>query len=302
MRDVFGRGIGIRHLGAILGLLAVAAPSAAMAPALIAAPMVHVAVVASGAASHSAVEAKDAGGAAAHNAQSHIDTALAARLDELSSKTGAWQWTDLIERGRIAIGQGDFGGAAIAFEAATQCAPDDAARVMTQYCLATCLIAKAQALPRIKSQKAGIIAAGQAIVSDASQPHPMRDRLLRQAGEILNATQCRVPQSMEIAALRVTAWSLLNDNVERMAAEHHARFLDPSKEGTPRCDLVTIGVIALVVFVSGKFALETFTFDGYLEPEQRMAILKVCDSGARVTGGLLAGGGLVEVFMTELVK
>ncbi len=302
MRHVFGRGFDIRHLGAILGLLAVTAPSVAMAPALIAAPMVHVAVAASAAAAHSQAEATDAGAAAAFNAQVDVDAALAARLDELRSKTGSWEWADLIERGRIAIGQGDFGGAVTAFETAAQCAPDTAARAMTQYCLATACIAKAQALPRVKSQKAGIVQAGKALVSDTSQPHPMREPLLRQAGEILNATQCDVPQSMEIAAMRVTAWSLLNDNVERMAAEHHARFLDPSKEGTPRCDLVTIGVIALVVFVSGKFALETFTFDGYLEPEQRLAILKVCDSGARVTGGLLAGGGLVEVFMTELVK
>ena len=41
----------IRPVGAILGLLAVTAPSAAMAPALIAAPMVHLAFLASSPAS-----------------------------------------------------------------------------------------------------------------------------------------------------------------------------------------------------------------------------------------------------------
>lgn len=306
MRYVVGRGIGIRRLGAILGLLALTAPSAAMAPALIAAPMVHIAVVAPGAAVHSQAEAKDGGTTTAFNAQADVDGALAARLDELRSKKGSWQWADLVERGRIAIGQGDFGGAVTAFETATKCAPDDAARAMTQYCWATALIAKAQSLPSVKVKKDGWLAKAGALVSDTPQPHPMKQGLLRQAGELLNQTQQMAPGSLNVTASRVTAWSLAGDTLERLAAEHHARFLDPSKEGTPRCEPIstaaTYGIILLVVFISGKFALETFEFEGYLEPKQRMQLLKLCDTGARITGGCLSGSPPVEVFVKELIK
>ena len=71
-------------------------------------------------------------------------------------------------------------------------------------------------------------------------------------------------------------------------------------EGNPRCDLVTIGIVALVVFVSGRYVLQTFEFRGYLEPKQRLALLSLFDTGARVTGGLLKGGAIVDVFTTEV--
>jgi hypothetical protein len=292
----------IRPVGAILGLLAVTAPSAAMAPALLAAPMVHLALLASGPASPASRVPSSARNVMQGDGAVDIDAALASRLEELRAKKGNWQWADLVERGRIAIGQGDFAGAAAAFETATKCAPDKAARAMTQYCWATALIAKAQSLPSVKVKKDGWLAKAGAMVSDKPQPHPMRVELLSQSGDLLNETQRLAPTSAEVAASRVTAWSLAGDPLERMAAEHQARVLDPSKEGTPRCDLVTIGVIALVIFVSGKFALETFEFEGYLEPHQRMQLLKLCDMGARVTGGCLSGAPPVEVFTKELVK
>jgi hypothetical protein len=179
---------------------------------------------------------------------------------------------------------------------------------MTQYCWATALIAKAQSLPSVKVKKDGWLAKAGAMVSDKPQPHPMRVELLAQSGELLNETQRLAPTSAEVAASRVTAWSLAGDPLERMAAEHQARVLDPSKEGTPRCEPVTMstaafyGIIIFVVFVSGKFALETFEFEGYLEPHQRMQLLKLCDMGARVTGGCLSGAPPEEVFTKELVK
>jgi hypothetical protein len=292
----------LRPVGAILGLLAVTAPSAAMAPVLLAAPMVHLALLASSPASLASRVPASARNVTQEDGAVDIDAALASRLDELRAKEGNWQWADLVERGRIAIGQGDFAGAAAAFETATKCAPDTAARAMTQYCWATALIAKAQSLPSVKVKKDGWLAKAGAMVSDKPQPHPMRAELLRQAGELLNETQQSVPTSAEVAALRVTAWSLAGETVERMAAEHQARVLDPSKEGTARCDLFTIGVIALIVFASGKFALETFEFEGYLEPHRRLQLLKICDTGARTTGGLLSGGAVVEIFAKELVK
>lgn len=214
-----------------------------------------------------------------------LDAAIEERLSQLRSTSGAWGWRELIDRGRIGVAQGDFASAATAFEAAHGAAPGPAERITTAYCWASALIAAAQALPEVDRA-----------------PHPGRARMLLLAGTLLNAAQREVPQSREVAAARVTAWSLLGDELETTAAEHQLRVIDPTLEGNPRCDLVTIGIVALVVFVSGRYVLQTFEFRGYLEPEQRLALLSVFDTGARVTGALLKGGAIVDVFTSEVPR
>jgi hypothetical protein len=213
-----------------------------------------------------------------------LDKAAAARLDELRAAPGNWGWRELVDRGRVAIAQGEFSAAAMAFEAAVQAAPTDAERTMSEYCWASALIACAQSLPNVEGCA-----------------NPARGPLLAQAGNLLNKVQRDVPQSGEVAAARLSAWSLLGDELETTVAEHQLRVIHPNLEGNPRC-LLTIGVVAFVVCVSGRYVLKTYEFDGYLKPEQRLALLSVLDVGARVTGGLLTGRAIVDVFTTEVPK
>jgi hypothetical protein len=257
----------VRILAVTACLAAIGAPHAALAAACASAPAAPPA---------QALSVKDAAG---------LDAAIAERLDALRAKQGSWQWRDFIDRGRAAVGQGDFAGAATAFEAASQSAPDEATRVMSDYCWANSLIASAQALPPVDNAA-----------------HPRRAGLLAQAGGILNGAQRVAPFSRDIAAARVTAWSSLGDALELAAAEHQMRVIDPSLEGTPRCEPTTILVFALVVFVAGRYTLRAFEFKGYLTPEQRLMVLQVMDKGARVAGGILTGREPTEVFTTELTK
>lgn len=215
---------------------------------------------------------------------SQLDAVAANRLDELRAIPGNWGWRELVDRGRVAVAQGDFPSAAMAFEASYKAAPREAERAMSAYCWASALIASAQSLPPGAKGVA----------------HPARSALLAQAGMLLNGVQREAPQSREVAAARLTAWSLLGDELETAAAEHQLRVIDPTLEGNPRCDLVTIGIVALVVCISGRYALKTFEFEGYLEPKQRLALLSVFDTGARVTGALLGGRAVIDVFTTEV--
>jgi hypothetical protein len=258
----------VRILAATACLASMGAPHAALAAACASGPAAKPA---------QALSVKDAAG---------LDAAIAERLDALRAKQGAWQWRDFIDRGRAAVGQGDFAGAATAFEAASQSAPDEATRLMSDYCWANSLIASAQALPPVDNAA-----------------HPRRAVLLAQAGGILNGAQRVAPLSRDIAAARVTAWSSLGDELELAAAEHQMRVIDPSMEGTPRCEPATaMLVVALVVFVAGRYTLHAFEFKGHLTPEQRLLVLQLMDKGARVAGGILSGREPIDVFTTELTK
>jgi hypothetical protein len=250
----------LRIIGTALAVVALLAPKAALASAIRPGPP--------------ALTVTDAG---------QLDAAAARRLDELRAAPGNWGWRELVDRGRVAVAQGEFPAAAMAFEAAFKAAPTDAERAMSAYCWASALIASAQSLPGVKGAE-----------------NPARRPLLVQAGNLLNEVQRDVPQSREVAAARLSAWSLLGDELETTAAEHQLRVIDPALEGNPRCDLVTIGIVALVVFVSGRYVLKTFEFEGYLEPKQRLALLSVFDTGARVTGALLGGRAIIDVFTTEV--
>lgn len=202
-----------------------------------------------------------------------LDGEIAARLEELSTKQGAWQWSDLIDRGRIAIGEGDFAGAAISFEAATQSAPDAATRVMSKYCWGNALISAAQVLPP----------------NEKKDPHPRRLAMLTRAGCVLNAAQFDAPRSRDVAAARLTAWSSLGDGLETMTAEHQMRDIDPLLEGIPRCEPMTLFVIALVVCAGGGIVLRRIDTKGYIEPEQRLMLLKIFDRGAMLAGSAVLG-------------
>lgn len=213
-----------------------------------------------------------------------LETVAVNRLDELRARPDAWGWRELVDRGRIAIAQGDFASAAMAFEAARHASSSEVERVTATVCWANSLIAAAQAMTPFKD---GV--------------DPRRTPMLAQAGRLLNEAQRIVPMSREVAAARVTAWSLLGDELETTAAEHQLRVIDPALEGNPRCEPMTIGMIALVVFVSGKYILKVYDFKGYLEPEQRLALLQTFDAGARITGKILTGTALIDVFTSEVL-
>lgn len=254
--------IGWRVTGALASVVSLAAPHAAVAMTSAAPPV--------------AFTVKD---------PAQLDAAAAARLEELRSKSGSWGWAELIDRGRIAVAQGDFAAAATAFEAANSAATGNAERVMTAYCWASALIASAQALPVVKGA-----------------PHPNRDRLLAQAGKLLNDTQRSVPQSRDVAAARLTAWSLLGDELETTAAEHQLRVIDPTLEGNPRCEPTTVAVVVLIVFLAGKYTLKVYDFKGYLEPEQRLALLAALDFGARLAGKIASGQPPIDIFTSEALR
>lgn len=263
-------------IGTVLRFLTVRNAGAALCAASLAAP--HLAIAGSTpAVPPSALTVKDPAG---------LDAAIAERLEALRGKQGAWQWRDLIDRGRIAIGAGDFAGAAASFEAATQAAPDAATRVMSEYCWGNALVSAAQILPP-DAQKA---------------PHPQRLVMLASGGSVLNAAQLKVPLSRDVAAARLTAWSSLGDGLETMAAEHQMRVIDPTLEGIPRCDPMTMAVIVLVVCAGSGIALRTIDMTEYMKPEQRLMLLRICDRGAVLAGSALlkgmGGNGADEVFTT----
>lgn len=214
-----------------------------------------------------------------------LDAKAQQQLALLNALPGPWGWRELVDRGRVAVALGDFAGAAAMFEAARRASSPGAERVATELCWANALIAAAQALP-----------------GQANGQNPRRAAMLRQAGEILNETQRAVPMSRGVASARLTAWSLLGDELETLVAEHQLRVIDPSLEGIPRCEPMTLGLIALIVFVGGRYALSNFQFEGVLEPEQRLALLRIFDDGARVTSGLLSGKAVIDVFSTEASK
>lgn len=240
-----------RNAGAALCAVSLSAPHLAIANAALAGPP-------------SALTVED---------PARLDGEIAARLEALRAKQGAWQWRELIDRGRIAIGEGDFAGAAISFEAATQSAPDAAARVMSEYCWGNALISAAQVLPP----------------NEKKDPHPHRLAMLARAGCVLNAAQFDAPLSRDVAAARLTAWSSLGDGLETMTAEHQMRVIDPTLEGIPRCEPMTLFVVALVVCAGGRIVLRTIDTKGFLEPEQRLMLLKIFDRGAMLAGSAVFG-------------
>lgn len=253
---------------------AIAAPHATLAAAVAAAPTAPPAT--------EALTVKDAAA---------LDAAIAERLEAFKKKQGAWQWRDFVDRGRVAIGEGDFAGAATCFECASHAAPDAATRVMSDYCWGNALISAAQVMPPI----------------DKKTAHPNRTLMLARGGSVLNAAQQLVPLSRDVAASRVTAWSALGDNLETMAAEHQMRVIDPTLEGIPRCEPTTLMVIAVVLFIGGGVVLRTVDLSNYMNPEQRLMLLSACDRGAKIAGMMLIkaaagseGAEAAEVFTTEM--
>ncbi len=206
-----------------------------------------------------------------------LDSDIAARLEELRSRQAAWAWQDLIERGRLAIAGGELSGAASAFEMAVQSASNVEERTVAQYYWGTSLLALAQSLGRPEK---GVVDQVAQFWAEGEGPDPRRVRLLRLAGEVLNDAQASSPGSRDIAAGRITAWSMLEDEVETIAAEHQLRVIDPSMEGTARSKLALTAQVVLAVCKAGKVILLNFEFDGIMKPEKRVALLELMDSGA----------------------
>lgn len=253
---------GTRAAGVLACLLSLAAPHAAIAMAPAAPPVSFKGV-----------------------AEAQLDAAAAARLEQLRSKSGSWGLLDLIDRGRIAVAQGEFETAAAMFEVANKSATTDAERVATRYCFASALIVWAQSLP-----------------DDDATSKSKCNQKLSQAGTLLDQAQRIMPQSRDIAAARVTAWSLLGDRLRLAAAEHQLRVIDPTQEGTARCSAAVIGTVVVVVCKLGKITLEKFDFKGYLTPDQRLMLLKALDTGARVGGYFAPAGPWIDVFDTEAFR
>lgn len=203
-----------------------------------------------------------------------LDDAIEQRLAELRSKASAWDWIDLVERGRIAVAEGDFAGASIAFEASLQCADEPIERLVSLQLLGRALLHDAQTMP-----------------VPGDQERDARSATLRRAGDCLNEAQIFSPLSRDIAAARVTAWSQSGDQLETLAAEHQLRVIDPAMEGTARMDPITAAIVCYAVFKAGQLILKHYDFGGNLKAEHRAAMLGALDFAvsASLTGLPFAG-------------
>lgn len=202
-----------------------------------------------------------------------LDDAIAERLVSLRSTGPGWSWADLIERGRIAIAEGDFTGAATVFESSLRSADRDVERAVSLQFLGHALLASAQSIPCRRDGE-----------------RSRRDAALHRAGRVLNEAQQHVPSCRDLAAARVTAWSQAGDELETLAAEHQLRVIDPSMEGTARMEPATVAIICFVFFKSGQMVLKRCEFKGVLPAKHRATLLACCDVGV-VTTLLLAPGG-----------
>lgn len=189
-----------------------------------------------------------------------LDRAIAARLEALRDIRTPWTWYDLIERGRIAIAEGDYAAAAMAFEASLKTAERIPEQVVSRQLLGQVGILSGQGMP----------------IGDDAQV-AARLAVLRAAGEQLDEAQLLVPYSRDVAAARVMAWSLVGDELQTMAAEHQLRVIDPSLEGTPRMAGVGALVVCYVAFKAGKIILERYKFESVLSSNQRFLLMKAID-------------------------
>lgn len=191
---------------------------------------------------------------------SELDSAITERLDALRQTRSAWAWSDLIERGRLAVAEGDFSGAAIIFEASVQSADEPIERLVSLQLLGRALLHDGQTMP-----------------ASSEREREVRSEVLREAGLRLNQAQVEAPMSRDIAAGRVAAWSQAGDDLETLAAEHQLRVIDPSMEGTARMDPLTAAVVCYAVFKAGQLILKHYDFGGHLKPEHRAAMLGAMD-------------------------
>lgn len=206
-----------------------------------------------------------------------LDSDIASRLEAMRAIRGPWAWSDLLERGRLAVAAGDLPAACSAFEMATQSASSDEQRVIAQYYWGTSLLASAQAIPTAPT---GFIDQIGGILSEPEPSNPRRTQLTRLAGTVLNDAQQMSPYSRDIAASRVLAWSMLDDELETLAAEHQLRVIDPAMEGSARNKFTTVTKIVLAICRAGRVILLNIDLDRLINPEQRVALLEWMDAGA----------------------
>lgn len=189
-----------------------------------------------------------------------LEASINDRLKQLRQMETGWEWIDLIERGRIAIAEGDFSGASTTFEASLQWVDRPFERLVSLQLLGRSLLHSAQTMR---------------VSNEAEQA--ARGRALREAGERLNEAQQSAPLSRDIAAARVAAWSQAGDELETLAAEHQLRVIDPSMEGTARMEPMTVAIVCYAVFKAGQLVLKYYDFGGHLKPEHRAAMLGAMD-------------------------
>ncbi len=206
-----------------------------------------------------------------------LDSDIARGLAALRQRPGAWVWQDLLDRGRLAVASGDLDAASAAFELAVQSASHDEERVIAQYYWGTTLLALAQSMGE---PARGVIDQVAGAWSGGADSNPRRTSVLQLAGAVLNEAQHSSPLSRDIAVGRVMAWSMLEDDVETIAAEHQLRVIDPAMEGTARSSLAAAARIVLAVCKVGRIVLLSIDLDGVIEPEQRLALLDLMDTGA----------------------
>lgn len=206
-----------------------------------------------------------------------LDVEIEARLAALRTSGAAWRWNDLVERGRIAIAEGDLGGACSAFEMAVQASADDDEGVIARFYWGTALIAAAQSLGGIERS---LVSTARSLVAGEDEADPRRERMVRLAANVLNEAQRSAPVSRDVAAARVMAWSMLDDELETLAAEHQLRVIDPGMEGSARTNFAGAAAIVLAVCKVGSVVLRNFEFERFLRPEQRTMLLQVFDQGA----------------------
>jgi hypothetical protein len=206
-----------------------------------------------------------------------LDDEIESRLAELRAGGSPWEWSDLIERGRLAVAEGDLGGACSTFEMAVQASGSADERVISRYYWGTSLIASAQALG---GSEKSLIGSARSLVAGDTEEDPRRLRMVRVAADVLNEAQRSSPMSRDVAAARVMAWSMLEDELETLAAEHQLRVIDPSTEGKARSSLASAASIVMAVCKAGSVVLRTFDFEKFLTPDQRAGLLQILDQGA----------------------
>lgn len=189
-----------------------------------------------------------------------FEKAVAERLNNLRHKGSAWGWSELIERGRIAVAEGDFSGAATVFEASLQSADEPIERLVSLQLLGRALLHDGQTMP-----------------ASSEWERQVRSRVLCESGGRLNQAQVEAPMSRDVAAARVAAWSQAGDELETLAAEHQLRVIDPSMEGTARMDPITAAIVCYAVFKAGQLILKHYDFGGHLPAEHRAAMLGAMD-------------------------
>ena len=151
--------------------------------------------------------------------------AVEAHIKELRASSGSWKYADLINRGRLAMVQMEWGQAAAFFE--TSAAMHDITadeRAAAWFLQGLSLRMSAQARSDEADRKRGYV----------------------ESAQLMNQAQMQFPDNGTIAANRLAGWLLAGDELETMIARQHLNSLDGQLTGQ---EVVATPVAALYIVV-----------------------------------------------------